>query len=261
MFLDSHCHLEMENFDRDRDAVVAKAIEEGLAVMLTVGTEERYFQRVRTIVERYQEVYGALGVHPHNAADFTDRTEGSLLSALRHPKIVALGEIGLDFFKNYSPHDAQRRVFRRQLGLAKDAGLPVIIHSRSAKEETLSIVGEVGPPERGGIIHCYSYDVDGARRFLDLGFHISIPGTVTYGNNGNLTDVVAFVPADRLLAETDAPFLTPNPMRGKRNEPRFVTLTIERVAAIRKRPAEEVAEAMYRNFCRLFLGDNRGGVS
>lgn len=250
----------MENFDRDRDAVVARAIQDGLTVMLTVGTEERYFETVCDIVGRYPEVYGALGIHPHNAADYHAGMEESLLSALRRPKLVALGEIGLDFFKNYSPQDIQRAAFRRQLDLAKAANLPVIIHSRNAKEETLSIITETGTPARGGVIHCYSYDIDGARRFLDLGFHISIPGTVTYGNNGNLADVVDFIPGDRLLAETDAPFLTPNPLRGKRNEPRLVKLTVSRIAAIRRKPVEEVAEAMYRNFCRLFLTDDEGGA-
>jgi len=219
MFVDSHCHLEMEDFDRDRNEVVKGCVEEGLEYVLTVGTEESYFEKVRELVERYPFIYGAVGIHPHNARDFNHRTEDVIREAARHPRIVGYGEVGLDFFKNHSPREVQEKVFVRQLALAQELGLPIIVHSREAKDRTLDILKKEHPSGYG-VIHCYSYDVAAARQFLDMGFFISVPGTVTYKTAGGLRDVVRFVPADRLLAETDAPFLSPVPAPGKTQRPR-----------------------------------------
>lgn len=252
MFVDSHCHLEMENFDQDRDAVIRRALDEGLVCMVTVGTEEAYFPKVLSIIERYPQVYGAIAIHPHNGADYTDRLEQALTPLLVHEKIVGYGEIGLDFFKNYSPREAQIEAFTRQMALAKIAGLPIIIHSRDAKDETIRLLAEHAGPA-GGVIHCYSYDVATARKMLDLGFYISIPGTVTYRSAAVQADVVRYVPTERLLAETDAPFLTPEPYRGKRNEPAFVKRVFEKIAQIKKLPLPAVTEALLANFRQLFL--------
>jgi TatD DNase family protein len=253
MFIDAHCHLEMESFDKDRDEVIARSLAEGLTYMLTVGTEERYFDKVLELVDRYPFIYGAIGIHPHNSGDFTDALAGRMKGLLSHDKIVAYGEIGLDFFRDYAPRRTQREAFRKQIDLALSAGLPVIIHSRNARDETIAVLEEFGRDWWDGVIHCYSYDLESARRFLDMGFHLSIPGTITYKNAGKLAEVVGYVPVERLLSETDAPFLTPLPHRGKRNAPHMVKLTVSRMAEIKGVPVEDLASSLYRNFVELFL--------
>lgn len=255
MYVDSHCHLEMDTYDNDRKAVIDKSIQEGLQYMLTVGTEEKHFKTVLEIIDKYSAVYGALGVHPHNSNEYTSVVADTIRFHAKHPKIVGYGEIGLDFFKNYAPKESQIKAFREQLELAKELHLPIIVHSRNAKEETLNILKELYHDGNGGVIHCYSYDLDYAKKFLDMGFYISIPGTITYKNNEELTRVVEFIPDDRILAETDAPFLTPHPHRGKRNVPYFVKFTIEKMAQIRRKDKEELASAMCDNFQKLFLGN------
>ncbi|MBA4390450.1 MAG: hydrolase TatD [Syntrophus sp. (in: bacteria)] len=260
MYVDSHCHLEMESFDKDRDAVIQKSLQEGLQYMLTVGTEESYFDKVIGIVDKYPAVYGAMGIHPHNGAEFNPAVADKIRLFAKHPKIVGYGEVGLDFFKNYSPKDVQIRAFREQLKLAQEVCMPIIVHSRSAREETLEILKDTYRSPQGGVIHCYSYDLDYAKRFLDMGFYISIPGTITYKNNEELMKVVGYIPDDRILAETDAPFLTPHPHRGKRNVPHFVKLTIEKMAAIRNKDKEELALMINKNFVKLFLEKANGGT-
>ena len=244
----------MEDFHKDLEQVVKDCVDEGLEYILTVGTEESYFGRVRELIDRYPFIYGAIGIHPHNAKDFDDRVEGVIRQAARHPKIVGYGEVGLDLFKNHSPREVQKRVFVRQLALAQELGLPIIVHSREAKKETLDILKSEYPGGYG-VIHCYSYDLAAAKEFLDMGFFISIPGTVTYKTAGGLRDVVRFIPADRLLAETDAPFLTPVPHRGKRNMPAHVKITIEAMARERGMEIKELAALMRDNFVTLFLKD------
>lgn len=246
----------MEDFDRDLAEVVKNCIDEGLEYVLTVGTEESYFGKVQGLIERYPFIYGAVGIHPHNAKDFSERTEAIIREAARHPKIVGYGEVGLDLFKNHSPREVQEKVFIRQLGLAQELKLPIIVHSREAKERTLDILKNEYPSGYG-VIHCYSYDVPAARQFLDMGFFISIPGTVTYKTAGGLRDVVRFVPVDRLLAETDAPFLSPVPHRGKRNIPSHVKITIEAMAKERGVKTGELAPLLRDNFVNLFLKDPR----
>jgi TatD DNase family protein len=255
MFVDSHCHLEMESFSKDRDQIIKKSVDEGLKYILTVGTEERYFEKVTEIVNNNPMVYGAIGIHPHNSGDFNGNAAETIRTYLKQKKIVGYGEIGLDFFKNYSPRDVQIRAFREQLALAADEGLPIIVHSRNALTETLQILGETYRSGNGGVIHCYSYNLETAKRLLDMGFYISIPGTITYRNAEELVRVAEYIPDERILAETDAPFLTPHPHRGKRNVPYFVKLTIGRIAEIRRQGTEELAAAMCENFIRLFLND------
>jgi TatD DNase family protein len=255
MFVDSHCHLEMDSFEQDRDNVIEKGIKEKLDYILTVGTEERYFEKVVGIIEKYDNIYGAIGIHPHNSSEYTGRTAEIIRKYLMHKKIVAYGEIGLDFFRNYSPRSTQIQAFKDQLMTAKSLNFPVIIHSRHARDETLSILEEIYQGNASGVIHCYSYDMDTAKKLLDMGFYISIPGTITYANTQKTAEVVKNIPMDRLLAETDAPYLTPVPYRGKRNEPHFVKYTIARLAQIKNKDIEEVALNIRENFSRLFLGD------
>jgi TatD DNase family protein len=257
MYVDSHCHLEMESYDEDRKTVIENSIQEGLQYMLTVGTEEAHFDKVVEIVDKYPAVYGALGVHPHNSNEYNPVAADKIRLCAKHPKIVGYGEVGLDFFKNYSPREAQIKAFREQLELAAELYLPIIVHSRNAKEETFRVLKDLYRTGNGGVIHCYSYDLDYAKKFLDMGFYISIPGTITYKNNEELTKVVEYVPDNRILAETDAPFLTPHPHRGKRNVPSFVKLTVERMAQIKRKDMEELASAIRDNFEKLFLKNGR----
>jgi TatD DNase family protein len=255
MYTDSHCHLEIEEFDDDRAQVISRCRAEGLVYMLTVGTEERYFKKVKEIVDSYPEIYGAVGIHPHNGKDYTEDAERNLLVTLKYPKIVALGEIGLDFFKNHSPRSAQMKAFEGQLELAGRVSLPIIVHSRDAQQETLSVLREFhGSLTAGGVIHCFSYDLDTAKKVLDMGFYVSIPGTITYSKNISLIDVARYVPSDRILVETDAPFLAPHPHRGKKNLPFFVKITTDAVARIRNISVEDLASHVRRNFETLFLG-------
>jgi len=261
MFVDSHCHLEMEDFEKDRKEVVERGLREGLQYMLTVGTEEKYFKKVIEIIDAFPCVYGAIGIHPHNSKNYNGSLEKTISTYLNHKKIIAYGEIGLDFFKNYSPRESQINAFQIQLEVAKRAKLPAIIHSRNAKDETIQILNSACDGNLGGVIHCYSYDLTAAKKFLDMGFTISVPGTITYKNAQTLIDVVKFVPMDRLLAETDAPFLTPHPHRGKRNEPYFVKLTIEQIAQVKGKKIEEIATQLTENFQKLFLNNKVSGGS
>ena len=254
MYVDSHCHLEIEEFDDDRAQVITKSLAEGLVYVLTVGTEERYFRIVAEIVDKYPEIYGALGIHPHNAQVYSDTVEERLCAALAHPRIVALGEIGLDFFKNHSPRPAQLRAFEAQMDLAGRQNLPVIIHSRDSKVETLAVLKRFQRSlSAGGVIHCFSYDLDTAKKLLDMGFYLSIPGTITYTKNTSLADVAKYIPSDRILVETDAPFLAPHPYRGRRNLPYFVKITTEAVARIRNATVEDLLSSVRQNFETLFL--------
>ncbi len=254
MFVDSHCHLEMEEYDEDRQAVIDRASGAGISCILTVGTEVRYFAKVVEIIEAYPHIYGAVGIHPHNAKDYSPEVEETITGYLHHPKIVGYGEIGLDFYREYSPREVQIEAFRRQIELARLAGLPVIIHSRNARQETLEIVKEAHLEGHKTVVHCYSYDLDTAKQLLDMGIYLSIPGTVTYPDT-RLTKIVRYAPIDRLLSETDAPFLTPVPKRGRRNEPALVRLVVEQMALIKERPVEEVASALTNTFKTVFLSD------
>lgn len=246
----------MESYQGDRNDVIQKCVDEGMEYVLTVGTEESYFGGVIDLVDRYPFIYGAIGIHPHNAADFDDRTEKVIRKTAEHDKIVGYGEVGLDFFKNYSPPDVQKKIFVRQLALAAELDLPVIIHSRDARKETVDILkSESGPGN--GVIHCFSYDRAAAKEFLDMGFFISIPGTVTYKTAGVLREALRYIPRERLLAETDAPFLTPVPRRGKRNVPWYVKITIAAMAAELKTTTEELAATLRDNFVKLFFNGQR----
>jgi TatD DNase family protein len=252
MFVDSHCHLELENYDEDRQAVMERAFAAGISCMLTVGTAAPYFAKVVEIIEAYPQVYGALGIHPHNAKDYSPEVEESVKEGLRHPKVVGCGEIGLDFYRDYSPRALQIEAFRRQIELAKLAGLPVIVHSRNARQETLDIMKEACLEDHRTVVHCYSYNLDTAKKLLDMGIYLSISGTVTYPDAGAIK-IVRYAPLDRLLSETDAPFLAPLPQRGSRNEPAFVKLVAEQIALIKGRPVEEVAAALADAFKAVFL--------
>ncbi len=243
----------MEEYEEDRDKVIDRSIKAGLRYMLTVATEEKYFAKALKIIEAHEMIYGAFGVHPHNSREFDDRLGKMIRGFFAHEKLLAYGEIGLDFYRNYAPREVQMEAFRAQIELAKELSLPIIVHSRQARDETLRILDENGAAENGAVMHCFSYDLDTAKKLLDMGFHLSVPGTVTYKQSSSLRETIRYVPLDRMLPETDAPFLTPEPHRGKRNEPAYVTLVVARIAEVLGRSVEEVSEALCDNFVRLFI--------
>jgi TatD DNase family protein len=248
----------MEEYDSDRRQVIDRAVKENISFMLTVGTEEKYFSRVIEIIDGNPCVYGAIGIHPHNARDYSNTTEKAIRATLTHPKIVGYGEIGLDFYRDHSPRSIQKAVFERQIALAKEYGLPLIIHSRDSKDETITVLKAAGLNGYPTVIHCYSYDLDAAKTFLEMGFYLSVPGTVTY-RNPVLADVIRSTPLERLLSETDSPFLAPTPKRGKRNEPAYVRFVVEEIARLKGTSIQETTTILKDNFSTLFLNDRKEG--
>ncbi len=251
MIVDSHTHIEMPEFGEDRDEVVERARKAGLEFMVTVGTNLAYCREVIALAERYAEVYAAVGIHPHDVKEIGKGTYDEIRKLARMEKVVAYGEIGLDFFRNRSPRDVQVRRFGEELELAAELGLPVIIHDRDAHRETLEILG----PWRGklrGIFHCFSGDKAMAKKCLDMGFYISVPGTVTFEKAETLREVVRYAPLEYLLVETDAPYLTPQPHRGKRNEPSYVVHTVEKVAELKELTPEALGAATTANAKAIF---------
>ena len=257
MFVDSHAHIDGEEFDADRDEVVERARASGVRAILNVGTGDPHggnFERAVALAEKYEGVYAAAGVHPHDARLYDDTAERRLLDVLgSSERVVALGEIGLDYHYDNSPRDAQREVFARQLRLATEASLPVIIHSREADEETVEILRDVyAGAARGGVMHCFGGGRRMAEDVLALGFHISFAGNVTFKKAEALRDVAHVVPLERLLVETDCPYLSPVPFRGRRNEPAHVVETAKFLAEFRGVEAEEFGRITSENFARLF---------
>jgi TatD DNase family protein len=251
--IDSHCHIDMPQFDADRDEVVARAREAGIVEMLVVGEvdEGGALQRALTVAESYGLPITA-GVHPHQARLAETATYEEIKGLAREGRIVAIGEIGLDFHYDYSPRETQREVFRRQIRLARTVGLPIVVHTREADDETAAILDQEGAGEAGGVIHCFTGGLDLARRSLDLGLLISFSGILAFPRSEVIQAVAREVPEDRLLVETDAPFLAPPPHRGKRNEPAFVVEVARKLAALRGVSEQGLAEAAQRNYARLF---------
>ncbi|MBN1663391.1 MAG: TatD family hydrolase [Deltaproteobacteria bacterium] len=251
MFIDSHAHLELEEYDHDRDEVVQRAKDAGVEVIITIGIDLADGRKAVALTERYDGVYAAIGVHPHDAGGIDDKTYAALKDLAKNKKVVAYGEIGLDFYRNLSAKDIQIRRFGEQLDVAIDLDLPIIIHDRDAHEEIYNML-KPWAGKRRGVIHCFSGDAAMAKRFLDLGFYISIPGPVTFQKASKIQNVVRQVPLASLLIETDAPFLTPDPHRGKRNEPAFVVHTAKKIAEIKGISVEEVGLVTARNTKALF---------
>jgi TatD DNase family protein len=252
MLIDSHAHLEMREFDHDRDEVVRRAKEAGVDCIVTVGTNLRDCRKAVAIAAQYESVYAALGVHPHDVKGIDEKTYDAISRLISQPKVVAYGEIGLDFFRNRSPRDVQIRCFGEQLEMADEFDMPVIIHDRDAHAETLKMLG-AWKGKKGGVVHCFSGDAAMAKKCLDMGFYISIPGPVTYSKAEKLLEVVRQIPLERLLVETDAPYLTPQPHRGKRNEPAYVVHTAKRISDIKGLTLAEVGATTSQN-ARVVFG-------
>jgi TatD DNase family protein len=252
MLIDSHSHLEMPEFKKDLEAVIQRAKESGVGYIFTVGTEKKDWTRALEIAHSHPSVYAILGVHPHNVKEIDDRTYSTLRDLCRDGKVRAYGEIGLDFYRDLSPRAVQLMRFREQIGLAKELELPIVVHDREAHQETLEILKSEKAEKCGGIIHCFSGDYEMAKECIEMGFYISIPGTVTFKNTGGFQEIIKRLPLESLLIETDAPFLAPVPFRGKRNEPSYVRYTAQKVAEIKKISFEKVAEATTENALRVY---------
>jgi TatD DNase family protein len=252
--VDTHCHLDMHAYFDDLDAILQDAFVHNVHAVASIGTDVDSSVRAVELARKYPMVSATVGIHPHDVDNITDRTFSILADLAQNNKehIVGYGEIGLDYVKGYSSPENQRRQFRNQLLLADELGLPVIIHDREAHEDTLTILQERGPLRYGGIMHCFSGDVDFARKILDLGLLISVPGTVTFKNAAFLQEVAQKIPLSSLLLETDGPFLAPAPYRGKRNEPYFILYTAQTVATLRDITIEEVARQSSQNAKTLF---------
>jgi TatD DNase family protein len=252
MLIDTHAHLDMPEFDRDRNEVVKRAQEGGIEYIVTVGIDLDSCRSALKLAEQFDSVYAIVGIHPHNAKDVDAKSYDILREYARHAKVRALGEMGLDFFRNHSPREVQLRRFREQVALAREVKLPVVIHDRDAHRETLDILKEEKAAEVGGVIHCFSGDYAMASACMDMGFYISIPGTVTFNKAQTLQEVVRRIPLERILIETDCPFLAPVPFRGKRNEPAYVQYVARAIADIKKLSFETVAEVTSENTRLLF---------
>jgi len=252
MLIDSHAHLDIQDFDDDRAKIIDRAAKGGLTHIVTVGIDLGSSRSALELAREYDFIYASTGYHPHNAHKCNPQLLDKLAQMASDPKIVAWGEIGLDFYRHYSPPDDQLKMFQRQLEIANDLNLPVIVHDREAHSEVFKILNRMGKGERKGVIHCFSGDRDLAASFMKLGYYISIPGTVTYKKASQVRDVAAIIPIENMLIETDAPFLAPVPKRGKRNEPLFVTFTAQEIARLRNVEFEEVARRTSENTKALF---------
>lgn len=258
--VDSHCHLDFEAFDEDREAVVARARAAGVSAMVVPALDLGNLAAVLALAERYDEVFAAVGVHPNSAAEWDDSWLDALRAATTHPKVVAIGEIGLDYYWDNSPPAVQQRAFDQQLGLAAELGLPVVVHNREASADVLAALtrSALAGRENAGVLHSFSGDWPMAEAALALGFYIGFTGPVTFKKADELRQLAGMVPLSRLLIETDAPFLTPHPYRGKRNEPAYVGYVAEAIAAVRGLAPEELANETTANALRLFgLGAHR----
>jgi TatD DNase family protein len=249
VLVDSHCHLDFPELAGDMAGVLARAEAAGVGLMQTIGTRLSTFERVRAIAEAHDRVYCSVGVHPHNAAGEPVSAE-ALVAHAAHPRVIGIGETGLDYYYDHAPRGIQREAFGIHVDAARACGLPLIVHTRDADDDTVEVLGGAG--EARGVIHCFSSDRAMARRCLDLGFVISFSGIVTFKTANELRDVARMVPLDRMLVETDAPYLAPVPMRGKPNEPSFVALTARLVAELKGVAPEALAEATTATFFRVF---------
>jgi TatD DNase family protein len=253
MLVDSHCHLDFPDFADELDAVVARARAAGIERMVTISTRVKRLAEVSAIAERFPDVYCSVGTHPHNAHEELDVTVADLVAHTKSSKVVALGEAGLDYHYDNSPREAQERGFRTHIAAARETGLPLVIHTREADADTARILEEeTGKGAFPAVLHCFTGGPDLARRAIALGLSISFTGILTFKNSAALREIAAALPADRMLVETDAPYLAPGKLRGKRNEPAFVVETAKVLAEIRGVALDEIAQQTTANFFRLF---------
>jgi TatD DNase family protein len=251
VLIDSHCHLDSDQFDQDREAVIERALAAGIAKMVAIGTGNGPpdLEAGIRLADRYEAFYTTVGVHPHDASKQFD--EGHLSDLTQHPKVIAIGEIGLDYHYDFSPREVQKAVFIKQMEIAAGAKKPIVIHTREAWDDTISTIREHWDTSLGGIMHCFSGTPEQAQQALDLGFYLSFGGIVTFPKPLDIQESARITPDDRLLVETDAPYLAPVPKRGKRNEPAFMIETVRKLAQLRGVPEQAIADSTTANFHRL----------
>ncbi len=258
MLIDSHAHIDLPTFDRDREQVFARARQGGIRAIINVGLDLKSSRASLKLAKKYDDVFSTVGFHPHEADKMKDEDLKALAELAEDERVVAVGEIGLDFYRNLSARKSQIEAFKKQLDLAVELGLPVVVHCRQAHEEVFNILSDwvrstlSAGRLRRGVIHCFSGDIEMAQKYIEIGFYISLAGSVTYPSAGDLLQVAREIPLNRLLLETDAPFLVPQAYRGKRNEPAYVALIAEKVAQAREVLREVVAEAAAKNTIELF---------
>ena len=263
MLVDSHCHLDMPEFEGELDAMVSRARDAGVGWMLTICTRVSEFGRVLALTERHDNIYCSVGIHPHEAASEPEVSAGHLVRLAQNPKVVGIGETGLDYHYEHSPREDQQRSFRAHIAAARETGLPLIVHTRAADEDTEAILGqEQGRGAFPGLIHCFTAGQPLAKRAVELGFYVSFSGILTFKKSDHIRATARALPLERILVETDAPYLAPEPKRGKRNEPAFTALTAARLAEIRGLDVDAIARATTDNFFRLFTkAQADGGAS
>ncbi len=253
MIVDSHCHLDFPDFDEERDEIIERARQAGVELLVTISTRVRQFDRIRAIAERYDNVYCSVGTHPHQAGDERGIPAEEIIRLSEHPKVVAIGEAGLDYFYDKAPRDAQAEGLRVHIEAARKTGLPLVIHSRDADDDMAAILEEeMGKGAFPALLHCFSSGRDLALKGIELGLYVSFSGILTFKRSEELRDIARELPADRLLVETDAPYLAPQPRRGKRNEPAYTAMTAQVLADARGVSLEEISAQTTGNFFRLF---------
>jgi len=253
MLIDSHCHLNYKGLVEDQAAVIARARARGVTGMLCISTREREWDEVIAIADREPDVWASVGIHPHEADEHPDVDAGKLIAAARHPKVIGIGETGLDYYYDHSDRGQQKKSFRAHIAAARETGLPLIVHTREAEADTAAILAdEMGKGAYPALIHCFTASPGFAEKMLDLGLYISIAGIVTFKNARELQETVAALPGDRMLVETDAPFLAPVPHRGKPGEPAFVADTAAFIANLRGEETRDLMDRTADNFFRLF---------
>jgi TatD DNase family protein len=252
--IDSHAHIQSQEYAGEIDKVIARAREAGINTIIAVGGagEMSSNKDAVALADLYANVYATVGMHPHDAKDVGADELRELHHLTLHPKVIAVGETGLDYYYNHSPHDVQRRVFTHFIHMARDTGLPLVVHERDGAHEAAELLRSEGGQGLRGVIHCFTGDYDAARVYLELGFYLSFSGIITFKNAGPLREVVRKAPLERMLVETDSPFLTPVPHRGKRNEPAYVGFVAQTIAEIKGLPLKEVAQRTTRNVQDLF---------
>lgn len=246
---DSHAHYDDEQFDADRDEVISSLKDSGVTCVINISCNMKTSENIINLVDRYDFFYGAVGIHPHDAKDFKEADLSRLSELSKHTKVVAIGEIGLDYHYDFSPRDVQKSVFRKQMELAEKLNLPVVIHMREATEDTLSILQDF---KGNGVVHCYSGSAETAKILLSMGYHIGFTGAVTFKNAKKAIEAVSVIPTDRLLLETDCPYMAPVPHRGERCDSRLIYKTAEKLAEIKGMDTQELINIMTANTCRLF---------
>ncbi len=249
---DSHAHLQDGKLKRDLDNVLKRARDAGVTMITCIGYDLESSQEAVILARKYKQIYATVGVHPHDAQTMNPEVKEKLRSLAKDPKVVAIGEIGLDYYRDLSPREKQRESFIEQILLARELGKPIVIHDREANQDVMEIIKKYKAGSNGGIMHCYSGNLPLALEAVKNGFYISFAGPITYKNAGRSHEVVVKVPMERLLVETDCPYLTPEPLRGKINEPANVRYTVEKMAALRNQHPDEVAYLTERNACKVY---------